>query len=69
MSDDEWISGDEAAELLGVSRTTVYRSLADDAVRQQEWGDEGAGWRRKPLSRRGIYQLRRSAVLAKSEQP
>ncbi|GAB3942827.1 hypothetical protein GCM10027614_30560 [Micromonospora vulcania] len=48
---------------------TVQRSLADAEQRAREWGPEGTGWRYKPLSTRGTYQLRRSAVLAKAGEP
>ncbi|MGX4657126.1 hypothetical protein ACWCHM_26255 [Micromonospora sp. SCSIO 07396] len=65
----EWMSVTEAAAALEVSTRTVQRSLADEEQRAEEWGDEGTGWRYKPLSRRGIYQLRRSAVLRKAGQP
>jgi len=69
MSD--WISGKEAAEILGVSESTVYRSLADPDTREEMWGKEGSGWRRKPLSRRGIYQVshRRALAIAASPPP
>lgn len=56
------MSPTEAAQLLGVSRATVLRSLSDPERRQREWGEAGTGWRLKPLSQRGDYQLRRSAV-------
>lgn len=65
----EWMSVTEAADALEVSARTVQRSLADEQQREQEWGAEGDGWRYKPLSRRGIYQLRRSAVLRKAGRP
>lgn len=64
---DEWVSGPEAARLLGVSRATILRTLRDPDRRHEEWGAEGEGWRYKPLSTRGIYQLRRSAVEAKAK--
>lgn len=59
VSEPDWISGIDAAAILGVSKATVYRSLADEVRRIQEWGAEGVGWRRKPLSRRGIFQVSR----------
>jgi len=62
----EWVSVTEAAEILGVSRSTVLRSLQDPQRRAVAWGAEGDGWRRKPLSPRGDYQLRRSRVLEKA---
>jgi hypothetical protein len=55
----EWITGAEAAEILGVGRTTVYRSLNDPAERERQWGTEGEGWRYKPLTRRRIFQVSR----------
>lgn len=62
MSD--WISSTEAAKLIGVSRTTLYRTLADADERAKVWGAENEGWRRKPLVRnRVIYQV--SAARAK----
>ncbi|MEU5945157.1 hypothetical protein ABZ793_06290 [Micromonospora sp. NPDC047465] len=69
MSSSVWISPREAADLLEVSERTVQRSLQDEGQRAREWGAEGEGWRYKPLSTRGAYQLRRSAVLAKAGQP
>lgn len=60
------MSPSEAAQILGVSRATVVRSLTDPERRLREWGEPGTGWRHKPLSRRGDYQLRRSAVEAKA---
>jgi hypothetical protein len=65
MSGDEWISGPRAATLLGVSRSTMLRVLADPERREQEWGVEGEGWRHKPLSTRGVIEVRRTAVEAK----
>lgn len=65
----EWMSVTEAAETLEVSARTVQRSLADEQQRATEWGAEGEGWRYKPLSTRGIYQLRRSWVQRKAGQP
>lgn len=56
-----WVSTAHAAAIIGVSESTVYRSLCDDnaAQRAEWWGAEGVGWRRKPLSRRGIFQVSR----------
>jgi hypothetical protein len=54
----------EAAEVLEVSVRHVQGSLQDPDARQEHWGTEGTGWRYKPLSTRGIYQLRRSVVEA-----
>ncbi|XTZ18210.1 hypothetical protein ACQSSU_12950 [Micromonospora echinospora] len=59
----------EAAEALEVSTRTVQRSLADEEQRAEEWGAEGEGWRYKPLSRRGIYQLRRTRVMRMAGKP
>lgn len=61
------MSPSEAARILGVSRATVVRSLTDPERRAAEWGKPGEGWRYKPLSLRGDYQLRRSAVEAKAK--
>lgn len=58
MSD--WISGAEAAAIIGVHRNTVYNSLADETERARQWGDENVGWRLKPLSTRGAYQVDRA---------
>ncbi|GAB3856485.1 hypothetical protein GCM10029963_52940 [Micromonospora andamanensis] len=44
----------------------MQRSLANPDQRAREWGTEGSGWRHKPLSTRGVYQLRRSVVLQKA---
>lgn len=65
MSD--WISGAAAADILGVSPSTVYRSLADPAERTQQWGDEGKGWRYKPLSRRKIFQVSHARALTMAQ--
>lgn len=65
----DWISGAEAAGIIGVSRSTILRSLTDAPWRAQWWGDEGKGWRSKPLSRRVIYQVSRARAeeIARSE--
>lgn len=60
MAGDDWVGTPEVARLLGVSESTVYRSLADPATADAEWG--AGNWRRKPLVRRAIFQVRRSAV-------
>lgn len=65
----EWMSVADAAEALEVSDRSVQRSLQDEARRTAEWGAEGEGWRYKPLSTRGIYQLRRTWVRRKAGQP
>lgn len=65
----EWMSVAEAAEALEVSDRSVQRSLQDETRRAAEWGTEGEGWRYKPLSTRGIYQLRRTWVRRKAGQP
>jgi hypothetical protein len=62
----EWMSIREAAAALEVSPSTVLRSLTDEARRKREWGEFGEGWRTKPLSDRGDYQLRRSVVERKA---
>jgi hypothetical protein len=62
---EEWMTGPKAADLLGVSRSTMLRTLRDPAAREREFGTEGEGWRFKPLSSRGVIQVRRSAVEAK----
>lgn len=64
----EWLSVREAAVLLEVSESTVYRSLTDEDTRTAEWGAEGKGWRYKPLAQRRIFQVRRSWVLDKAGQ-
>ncbi len=57
----DWIGTGDAAAIVGVSESTVYRSLRDDNAEQRAewWGKENEGWRRKPLSRRGIFQVSR----------
>lgn len=65
MDQDPWLSTAAAADMLGVSVSTVYRTLADPETATAEWGPEGEGWRIKPLSRRAIRQVRQSAVQAK----
>jgi hypothetical protein len=62
----EWMSIREAATLLEISASTVLRSLTNETRRAKEWGTEGEGWRIKPLSERGDYQLRRSWVERKA---
>lgn len=62
----EWMSIREAAVVLEVSASTVLRSLTNDERRTREWGAAGEGWRIKPLSDRGDYQLRRSWVERKA---
>ncbi|MEW2442764.1 hypothetical protein [Micromonospora marina] len=69
MTGRTWLSAAEAAELLEVSERTVQRSLTDEEQRQAEWGDEGQGWRYKPLSTRRTYQLRRTWVERKAGPP
>jgi hypothetical protein len=58
----EWIGSSDAAKLLQVARNTVYLSLKDESRRQNTWGDEGEGWRYKPLSDRKIFQLNKKLV-------
>lgn len=69
MATPEWISPDDAAKILGVSRSTVYRSLQDPDRANRWWGD--GNWRRKPLTDRREHQVRRTRVLelAASGQP
>lgn len=57
-----WIGVTEAAGILGVDRSTVYRSLIDPEWRTRWWGEEGKGWRRRPLVRRTIYQVSKERV-------
>lgn len=66
MSTRQWMSIRAAAPLLLVSTSTLYRSLMDPDARINDWGAEGEGWRIKPLSERGDYQLRRSWVERKA---
>lgn len=56
----EWLSTKESATLLEVSESTMLRVLSDAATADAEFGP--GNWRLKPLSRRRIYQVRRSAV-------
>lgn len=62
----EWMSVREAAAALEISASTVLRSLTNEDRRAREWGGEGEGWRMKPLSERGDYQIRRSWVERKA---
>lgn len=64
----EWISPDEAARIIGVSRSTVYRSLQPERA-DVEWGP--GNWRKKPLSQRGDLQVLRSRAheIAKGGSP
>lgn len=57
---DEWISTREAATLLGVSESTVYRSLIDAAVANEQWGR--GNWKTQPLAKRRIFRIKRSRV-------
>jgi hypothetical protein len=68
---DDWISGERAAEILGISRNAVLLSLQDPERRADQWGAEGEGWRLKPLVRRKIYQVsqRRTQQIAEGLQP
>jgi hypothetical protein len=65
----DWISGAEAADIIGVSRSTVLRSLQDEIERSTRWGAENVGWRFKPMSRRGVFQVsrKRAVEIAKGE--
>lgn len=59
MSD--WISTADTAARLGVSESTVYRSLADGKESADAaWGE--GNWRRRPFVRRTIYQLRAAHI-------
>lgn len=62
VPESEWMSLKQAADRLEVSERTVLRSLATAAEANRWWGE--TGWREKPLSRRRILQVRRSAVEA-----
>lgn len=56
----EWISVEEAAEIIGVSRATAYRSVQDPERRARQWGEEGQGWRERPLGGwKRSYQVNR----------
>lgn len=61
-AEPEWLGTKQAADRLEVSERTVLRSLATPAEANRWWGE--TGWREKPLSRRRILQVRRSAVEA-----
>lgn len=62
----DWISPDEAAKILSVSRSTVSRSLQDTDRANELWG--AGNWRRKPLSNRGDHQVRRARALELAAQ-
>lgn len=59
MSGVDWISLKEAAGILGVSESTVLRTVKDPQEAAETWGDENVGWRLKPLMRRRIFQVSR----------
>ena len=65
----DWISGAEAADIIGVHRNTVYRSLKDPALRVEWWGEKDTGWRFKPLARRNIYQVARARAVELAGNP
>ncbi|GGK32385.1 hypothetical protein GCM10010124_26460 [Pilimelia terevasa] len=59
----EWISGAQAAAILGVSARTVLRTLQSAAAGEStQWGERGVGWRHKPLSTRGAFQVSRQVA-------
>jgi hypothetical protein len=54
----DWISGADAADIIGVHRNTVLASLTDPERRASWWeGPDGRKWRPKPLAKRGIYEV------------
>lgn len=65
----EWISGPEAAKIMGVHRNTVYLSLKNEALRARTWGREGEGWRHKPLSTRGIFEVSKQRARELAQPP
>lgn len=56
----EWLSLKAAALKLGVSESTVYRIVKEPETADTEYGP--GNWRRRPNTRRVIYQLRASRV-------
>lgn len=65
----DWISGAEAADIMGVHRNTVYLSLKNPVERAERWGEEDVDWRIKPLSTRGIYEVSRARAEALAKSP
>lgn len=59
MSGVDWISLEEAAGILGVSKSTVLRTVQDPQEAAERWGEENVAWRVKPLVRRKIFQVSR----------
>lgn len=66
MSDAEWASLADAAAALGLSRQTLLRQLQDPAIAAEVWGD--GNWRRRPLYRRKVYQVRTARVAELAEE-
>lgn len=68
-STPEWVGVRQAAKILGVSDSLVYRSLLDAEKADRWWGP--GNWRVKPLSERGDLQVRESRAqeLAATPQP
>ena len=63
---DEWISPKEAAGILGVSVSTVLRSLKDTASADEWWGV--GNWRRKPLTARRDMQVLHARAVEIAEE-
>lgn len=62
----DWISGAAAAEILGLKRMAVWRSLHDPKRRAEMWGAEGKHWRtraRSPLDPRLVYEVSRARAV------
>jgi predicted DNA-binding transcriptional regulator AlpA len=62
----EWIGTKEAAEIIGVSESTIYRSFAEGAEPPPDQVYGRGNWRQKPLMRRRIMQIRRSRAIEMS---
>lgn len=64
----EWLSTKETAALLEVSESTILRSFVTPEAANEMWGGRD-NWRRKPVVRRTIWQVRRTRVEKMLHEP
>lgn len=62
----EWVSLRDAAKRLPVSEATLLRRIQEGDESADRYFGKG-NWRRRPLLKRPIYQLRASWVAAQEE--